>query len=217
MGQSVSRSQHAVWESIAESFDRNRTRTWPHVEAFLRGLPAGSRVLDLMGGNGRHLASIRAAGHASIWADFSRPASRIVARRHPEAAVVVADACAVPLAEASCGAAILVAGLHSLPTAQARSACLGELRRVLRPSGQAQVTVWSRDAPRFRDQGKPGEPLDVVIPWRSDGHDAPRHYYLYTPDALRGDLEAAGLQVASIGPASVVAPDDNLVAHVVRP
>ena len=212
----MSRSQHAVWESIAESFDRNRTRTWPHVEAFLRGLPPG-RVLDLMGGNGRHLAPIRAAGHDAVWADFSRPASRIVARRHRDCSVVVADATALPFAEASIDAVILVAGLHSLPTAEARAGCLGELPRILRPGGRAQVTVWSRDAPRFRDQGEPGRPLDVVIPWRSDGHDAPRHYFLYTPQALRAELEAAGLAVETIAPASVVAPDDNLVATVRRP
>lgn len=212
---SVSRSQHAVWESIADSFDRSRTRTWPHVEAFLRSLPPNSRVLDLMGGNGRHLASIAAAGHAAVWLDFSRPASRIVARRY-EADVVVADAARIPLADAAVDAAILVAGLHSLPTAEARAACLAELRRVLRPGGKAQVTVWSRDAPRFKSQGAPGQPLDVVIPWRSDGHDAPRHYYLYTPAALRRELDEAGFDVTAIEAASVVAPDDNLVAAVQR-
>lgn len=211
------RSQHAVWEAIASSFDRNRTRTWPHVESFLRGLPSGSRLLDLMGGNGRHLAPALAAGHRAVWLDFSRPASRIVAKRYPEAAVVVADATRLPIADAALDACIFVAGLHSLPTAAARAQSLAELHRVLRPGGVAQVTVWSRDAPRFKEQGTSGEPLDVVIPWRSDGHDAPRHYFLYTPDALARELEAAGFVVHSVARASVVAAEDNLVAVVQRP
>ncbi|MEK6985541.1 MAG: methyltransferase domain-containing protein [Candidatus Thermoplasmatota archaeon] len=211
------RSQHAVWEAIASSFDRNRTRTWPHVEAFLRGLPSGSRVLDLMGGNGRHLAPALAAGHRAVWLDFSRPASHIVGKRYPEAAVVVADATRLPLADAAFDACLFVAGLHSLPTTAARAESLAELHRVLRPGGMAQVTVWSRDAPRFRDQGTLGEPLDVVIPWKSDGHDAPRHYFLYTPQALTRELESAGFLVEQVTHATVVAAEDNLVAQVRRP
>ncbi len=208
----MTRSQHAVWEAIATSFDRNRTRTWPHVEAFVRVLPVGSRVLDLMGGNGRHLALVLAAGHDAVWLDFSRPASRIVARRYPAAAAVVADGARLPFASGTMDACLFVAGLHSLPTPEERADCLRDLHRVLRPGGLAQVTVWSRDAPRFKDQGTPGEPLDVVIPWRSDGHDAPRHYFLYTQETLRRELEAAGFEVVGESIVDVVAPRDNLVA-----
>jgi SAM-dependent methyltransferase len=170
-----------------------------------------------MGGNGRHLKPLLAAGHDAVWLDFSRPAARIVAKRYPRAAALVADATHLPLRDASVDACLFVAGLHALPAADARAACLAELRRVLRPGGLAQVTVWSRAAPRFAAQGKPGEPLDVVLPWRSDGHDAPRHTFLYTAGALRADLEAAGFLVASEQAVSVVAPDDNLVAVVRRP
>lgn len=207
------RGQHAVWERIADSFDRSRTRTWPHVEAFLGSLPPGSRVLDLMAGNGRHTRSILEAGHGATWVDWSRPAARIAARRYPDADVVAADAVALPLATGSFDAAILVAGLHSLPTSAGRHACLAELRRVLRPGGRAQVTVWSRDAPRFAGLGEPGEPLDVELPWRSHGHDEPRQYHLYTPAALRADVAAAGFHVRAASQVAVVSRTvpDNLV------
>lgn len=209
------REQQRVWESIAQSFDRTRTRPWPHVEAFLRGLPAASRVLDLMGGNGRHLPAILAAGHDATWSDFSRPAARIVAQRYPTVHVVPADAARLPLADGSFDACIFVAGLHAVPQAAARAACLAELHRILRPGGQAQVTVWSRDAARFRGQGEPGQPLDVVLPWRSHGHDERRHTFLYTPQALREDLERARFTVASLQAVTVVSAADNLVAVVV--
>jgi ubiquinone/menaquinone biosynthesis C-methylase UbiE len=211
------REQHRVWEAIAHSFDASRTRRWPHVEAFLRTLPAGSRVLDLMAGNGRHVASIEEAGHRAVWLDWSRPMARLAGRRYPRADVVVGDVTALPLRDACVDAAIVVAGLHSVPTAEGRARCLQDLHRVLRPGGEVQVTVWSRDAPRFRAIGNPGEDLDVVLPWRSHGHDEPRPYHLYTQATLRRDLGAAGFEVTGEGTASVVGPDDNLVAHAWRP
>src|SRR5687768_3730688 len=53
VGGSVAADQREVWTAIADSFDRTRQRPWPHVVSFLEALPKGSRVLDLMGGNGR--------------------------------------------------------------------------------------------------------------------------------------------------------------------
>ncbi len=213
------RNQHAVWERIAESFDRNRTRTWPHVEEFLQRLPPNARVLDLMAGNGRHTRSIVAGGHQATWFDWSRPAARIAARRYQDAAVVVGDATQLPFCAGAFDAAIFVAGLHSIPTAQGRAASLRELHRVLRPGGLAQVTVWSRDAPRFAELGEPGKELDVELPWRSDGHDEARAYHLYTAPGLRRDCEAASLQVVHAAMVAVVSREgaDNLVAEVVRP
>jgi ubiquinone/menaquinone biosynthesis C-methylase UbiE len=209
------RHQHVVWESIAASFDRNRTRRWPHVEAYLARLAPSSRVLDLMGGNGRHVAAIENAGHRALWLDWSRPASRIVHERYGAADVVCADATHLPLADASADAAIWVAGLHSLTTPESRASALAELHRVLRPGGSAQITVWSRDAPKFAAQGTPGEPFDVVLPWRSDGHDEPRHYHLYTAKALRTAVEHAGFEVVAETSLAVVSKEpDNLVVEV---
>ncbi len=208
------RDQQRLWEEIAASFDRTRTRPWPHVAAFLRALPPASRILDLMGGNGRHLPAALDAGHDAVWTDFSRPAARIVAARYPKAHAVAADARHLPFATASFDACVFVAGLHAVLDTQARATCLAELHRVLRPGAPAQVTVWSRDATRFRDLGEPGQPLDVVLPWRSDGHDAQRHTFLYTPTALRHDLETAGFTIVSLEPVTVVTEADNLVALV---
>lgn len=215
----VPHPQHGVWERIAHSFDRSRTRTWPHVEAYLRALTPGSHVLDLMAGNGRHTPLIRAAGHEAIWVDWSRPAARLARTKCPDALALCADARQLPLRDATLDACIFVAGLHSLPDPSDRAACLSELRRVLRRGASAQVTVWSRDAPRFRDQGLAGEPVEAEIPWRSDGHNEARTYHLYTPAALRGELEAAGFEVLQESEVAVVSRDgaDNLVATVRKP
>ncbi|MEA3136932.1 MAG: tRNA (uracil-5-)-methyltransferase [Thermoplasmata archaeon] len=202
--------QREVWTAIADSFDRTRQRPWPHVVAFLEALPPASRVLDLMCGNGRHAKVAAESAHHVVALDWSLP---LVRRAHGDR--VLADATSLPLRTASFDAAIFVAGLHGIPTAEGRAACLGELHSVLRKGGTAQVTVWSRDAPRFRGKGEPGQPLDVEVPWRGDGHDAVRTYHLYTAESLRGELEAAGFKVESIEAPAIAADEpDNLVALV---
>lgn len=217
MGRHV-RDQHGVWERITASFDRSRQRRWSHVEAFLAGLPPRSRVLDLMAGNGRHTAAVLDARHEAWWCDWNRPMARVAAARFPDAAVVVADATRLPFANSSFDACIYVAGLHGIPSPGKRLDSLRGMLRVLRPDGPAQITVWSRASPRFRDMGDPDRPLDVQIPWRAHGHDEARSYHLYTPDALRDDLEAAGLAVERLEERAVVGREpDNLVAWVRHP
>lgn len=202
--------QREVWTAIADSFDRTRQRPWPHVAAFLEALPPASRVLDLMCGNGRHAKVAAEAAHHVVALDWSLP---LVRRAHGDR--VLGDATRLPLRTGSFDACVFVAGLHGIPDAEGRAAALGELHSVLRDGGLAQVTVWSRDAPRFRGQGAPGEPIDVEVPWRGDGHGETRAYHLYTEAQLRSDLEAAGFIVDTVESVAIAAPQpDNLVARV---
>lgn len=203
--------QRRVWTAIADDFDRTRQRPWPHVAAFLQGLPPASLVLDLMAGNGRHSRVAAEAAHHPVALDWSLP---LVRRAHGDK--VLADATRIPLRDGVVDAAVYCAGLHGLPTAEGRIGSLRELRRVLRPGGAAQVTVWSRHAPRFAAADLPPGPADVVVPWRSGETAQDRHYHLYTADSLRADLEAAGFEVESLQAVSVAEPRDNLAA-VVRP
>jgi SAM-dependent methyltransferase len=202
-----SRAQHRVWEQIAASFDARRTRTWPHVDAFLAAVADAAphaRVLDAMAGNGRHTRVGDRLGLRMVACDWSRPLARL-------AGGVAADARRLPFRDGAFAAAICVAGLHGIPDRSDRIRCLRELRRTVAPGGRLQLTVWSRDAPRFRAQGTPGEPLDVVIPWRADGHDAARTYHLYTRAALRADCDEAGWQVGPVQALAVAGDEaDNL-------
>jgi SAM-dependent methyltransferase len=198
--------QRRVWTAIAASFDRTRQRPWPHVERFLRLLPQGSRVLDLMAGNGRHARVAAGLGLEVVAVDWSAP---LLAKSPGHR--LLADAAALPLADASVDACVFSAGLHGLPAPEARAACLRELRRVLRPGAPAQVTVWSRDAPRFSGAAS----ADVEVPWRGDGHSEVRRYHLYSADSLRAALQDAGFTMASLEAVALAAPTaDNLVAAV---
>lgn len=203
------RSQRQVWDAIAASFDRTRGKPWPHVEAFLDTLPPGTRVLDLMAGNGRHAKAADARGLDCVALDWSRPLLAAGKRRHGS---VVADATRLPFADEAFGACVYVAGLHGLPTVAQRRASLAELRRVLRPGAPAQVTVWSRLAPRFRDL--PADQHDVVVPWKAGGLREERTYHLYTPESLRVHLAAAGFRVQEVTAVRIAADEpDNLVAR----
>lgn len=203
--------QRRVWTAIADGFDRTRQRPWAHVAGFIEALPPASRVLDLMAGNGRHARVAAEAAHHVLALDWSLP----LVRRAPGDRVL-GDATRLPLRDASFDACVFVAGLHGLPTAAGRAACLRELRRVLRPGGAAQITVWSRDAPRFRDAGAAG-PIDVEVPWRAGGQDEARTYHLYTATELRSDLLAAGFEVEGVEAVAIAGREpDNLVALVHR-
>lgn len=185
--------QFEAWNTIAKSFDETRNRTWPHVEAFLDDLPS-ARVLDVMCGNGRHLRP------GMVGLDWS--AGLIQA-----AGGVRGDATRLPFRDGSFDGAIYVAGLHGIPDPVGRVASLRELRRVV--NGRAQVTVWSRHAPRFADAPGP----DVIVPWRRDGHNVARTYHLYDEASLEADCRAAGWDEVAITDVAIAAPSpDNLVA-----
>lgn len=192
--------QFEAWNTIASSFDATRNRTWAHVEAFLDAQP--SRVLDVMCGNGRHLRP------GMVGVDWSEGLTQAAAR---QGAVVRGDATRLPFADGAFEAAIYVAGLHGIESREARVASMRELRRVV--DGQAQVTVWSRDAPRFAKLDLPAGPCDLVVPWRRDGHDVARFYHLYDAASLEADCVAAGWRVDRVeGVAIAASSPDNWVA-----
>jgi len=110
------------------------------------------------------------------------------------AGLVRADVTALPFAAASFDCAISVATYHHLNPAGALTA-LGELRRVLRPGGEALVTVWNRWQTRFWFSGK-----EVAVPWRAGGETLHRYYYLFTYPELQGLAEKAGLLVVKSFP-----------------
>ena len=200
--------QKAVWDAIAASFDRTRTQPWRHVDAFLATIPQRARVLDLMSGNGRHRRAPGADGLDLVALDWSWPL--LEAGKAPHASVQ-GDALHLPFQDAVFDACVFVAGLHGLPEAGQRVLALRELRRVLRPGAPAQVTVWSRAAPRFRDL--PADQFDVTVPWKADGLHEDRSYHLYTNDTLRIHLLAAGFQVEDVRAVAIAgAEPDNLVA-----
>jgi tRNA (uracil-5-)-methyltransferase TRM9 len=111
--------------------------------------------------------------------------------------LTLADVRRLPYPDASFDRAIAVATYHHLVGGQ-HEAALKELRRVLKPGGEAFITVWNRGQPRFWFK-----PKEVAVPWRrKKGETLYRRYYLFSYGELEGLAEGAGFVVVKSFPES---------------
>ena len=86
--------------------------------------------------------------------------------------------------------AISVATYHHIKGKEEKAAALSELRRVLKPGGEAFITVWNHWQPGF--WFKPGE---VAVPWHTRGKTLYRYYYLFSYPELEKLVKRAGFKV----------------------
>ena len=109
----------------------------------------------------------------------------------------LADISHLPYADQSFDWAISVATYHHLKGKKASYWALSELRRVLRPGGEAFITVWNRWQPRFWFSGK-----QVAVPWRTKGKTLYRDYYLFSYPELEKLAKKTGFEVIKSFPES---------------
>ena len=108
-----------------------------------------------------------------------------------------ADVGRLPYADDSFDRAISVATYHHVKGKKERLTALQELRRVLKPGGEAFVTVWNRWQPRFWFRHK-----EVAVPWRTREKTLYRYYYLFSYPELAGLAQEAGFEVLKSFPES---------------
>lgn len=96
----------------------------------------GARALDVCCGTGDLLAALGGLG-----IDFCHPMLLAARRKMPDAALVEADALALPLADASLDVAATAFGFRNLANYEKG---LRELRRVLKPGGVAAILEFSQ-------------------------------------------------------------------------
>lgn len=111
--------------------------------------------------------------------------------------LVEADARHLPYADNSFDRAIAVATYHHIGDKDERLRALRELQRVLKPGGEAFITVWNRWQPRFWLK-----PKHVHVPWHSQDKTLYRHYYLFTYLELEKLCREAGFEVLRSFPES---------------
>jgi tRNA (uracil-5-)-methyltransferase TRM9 len=104
--------------------------------------------------------------------------------------LTLADVRRLPYPDESFDRAISVATYHHLRRGEHQEA-LTELRRVLKPGGEAFITVWNRGQPRFWFK-----PKGVKVPWRrKKGQTLYRRYYLFSYGELERLAEGTGFEV----------------------
>ena len=110
--------------------------------------------------------------------------------------LVMADVARLPFAAETFDRALSVAAYHHLKRDGAAIA-LGELHRVLKPGGEAFITVWNRWQSRFWLRGR-----EAAVPWRTGNEVLYRYYYLFTYPELEGLVKRAGFRILKSFPES---------------
>ena len=109
----------------------------------------------------------------------------------------LADVSCLPYPDETFDWVISVATYHHIKGKRERQAALSELRRVLKPGGEAFITVWNRWQPRFWFSGK-----EVAVPWRAKDKTLYRYYYLFSYPELEKLVKEAGFRVLKSFPES---------------
>ncbi len=109
----------------------------------------------------------------------------------------VADVTYLPYADKTFDWAISVATYHHIKGREEKQAALSELRRVLKPGGEAFITVWNRWQPRFWFK-----PKEIAVPWRKRTQTLERYYYLFSYPELEKLVKKAGFGVLKSFPES---------------
>ena len=109
----------------------------------------------------------------------------------------LADATSLPFTDNSFDYVIAVATYHHLKDKTTRLKALRELKRVLKPGGEAFITVWNHRQPRFWFNR-----ADTLVPWRIKDDVVQRYYHLFSYREIEKLLRQAGLQVLRSYPES---------------
>ena len=104
--------------------------------------------------------------------------------------LALADVRFLPYRDNTFDYAISVATYHHVKGKNDRLAALRELKRVLKPGGEAFITVWNRWQPRFWFKGR-----GITVPWRTKEKTLYRYYYLFSYLELEKMVNEAGLEV----------------------
>jgi len=89
--------------------------------------------------------------------------------------LALADVRSLPYRDNTFDDVISVATYHHIRGKTGKLAALRELKRVLKPGGEAFITVWNRWQPRFWFKGR-----EIAVPWRTREKTLYRYYYLFT-------------------------------------
>ncbi len=111
--------------------------------------------------------------------------------------LTLADAVQLPYPDETFDWAISVATYHHIKGKEKRQVALNELRRILKPGGEAFITVWNHWQSRFWFSGK-----EATVPWRTKSKTLHRYYYLFSYHELERLAKQAGFKVLKSFPES---------------
>jgi ubiquinone/menaquinone biosynthesis C-methylase UbiE len=188
-----------AFNQIAESW--YRVRHWPLLKEELEELPArwqGGKLLNVGCAHGPDFLPFTQG--FELWGVDSSPgmlkqALRYTAKFKFYVNLIVADALFLPFPNNTFDWAISVATYHHIKGSEEREKAFIELKRVLKPEGEALLTVWNHGQPRFCLKSK-----EQQVPWKLKGETVYRYYHLFSYGELSKLLSKAGLKIINMSP-----------------
>jgi tRNA (uracil-5-)-methyltransferase TRM9 len=188
-----------VFDEIAESW--YRVRHWPLLKGELDALAArwqSGKLLNVGCAHGPDFLPF-SQRFELYGVDFSpamlRQAIRYSTKFKFYVNLVAADALFLPFPDNTFDCAVSVATYHHIKGTRGREMAFHELRRILRPDGEAFVTVWNRRQPRFWLKSN-----EQQVPWRLREKTVYRYYHLFSYTELQKLLVKTGWQIVSVSP-----------------
>jgi tRNA (uracil-5-)-methyltransferase TRM9 len=188
-----------VFNQIAESW--YRVRHWPLLKEELEELATrwqSGKLLNVGCAHGPDFLPFTQG--FELWGVDSSPgmlkqALRYSAKFKFYVNLIVADALFLPFPNNTFDWAISVATYHHIKGGEEREKAFIELKRVLKPEGEAFLSVWNHGQPRFWLRSK-----EQQVPWRVKGETVYRYYHLFSYGELRRLLCKAGLEIINMSP-----------------
>ena len=188
-----------VFDEIAESW--YRVRHWPLLRDELDALAArwqSGKLLNIGCGHGPDFLSF-GQGFELCGMDSSRAmlkqATRYSTKFRFYVNLVGSDALLLPFPDNTFDWAISVATYHHIKGGEEREKAFVELKRVLKPEGEAFLTVWNHGQPRFWFKSK-----EQQVPWRLKERTVYRYYHLFSYGELRKLLVKTDWEIISMLP-----------------
>ncbi|MFC1865255.1 class I SAM-dependent methyltransferase [Chloroflexota bacterium] len=124
-------------------------------------------------------------------------AGKYAAKYRYNVSLSLADVNHLPYADKSFDWVISVATYHHIKGKAAREDTFTELRRILKPGGEAFVTVWNRWQLRFLFKSR-----ELYVPWYKKDKMLYRYYYLFSYREIKELAEKSGFLVLRSFPES---------------
>lgn len=191
MNEHLQQQQAEVFDRIAPGWYgfRHRSIFGPELAELARSWQGG-RLLNIGCAHGQDFLPFRQGFELhgiDISAEMLKLAVKYARKFDFNVNLAQADARSLPYAGGSFDWAVAAATFHHLRGRAETLKAIKELLRVLKPGGEAFITVWNRWQPSFWSSGK-----EVAVPWRMRGETVYRYYYLFSRRELEGLAGQAG-------------------------
>lgn len=188
-----------VFDQIAESW--YCVRHWPLLKDELAALAArwqSGKLLNVGCAHGSDFLPF--SEKFELWGVDSstamlRQGLRYSAKHKLHVHLLAADALSLPFPDNTFDWALSVATYHHIKGREEREKAVAELRRVLRPQGEAFLTVWNHGQPRFWFKSR-----EQYVPWRLREKTVYRYYHLFSYGELRKILVKTGWKIVTMSP-----------------